>query len=51
VTDRKAVDKYYCSLASQMKALDLEAVRNYREPNTKDIERLPELIHQHRWHQ
>jgi hypothetical protein len=34
-----------------MKAHDLEAVRNYREQHIKDSGQLPELIHQHRWHQ
>ncbi len=50
-TDRKAEGRYCYSLALQMKALDLKAVRNYREQHTKDSDHLPELIHQHRWYQ
>ncbi|MEY3848314.1 MAG: hypothetical protein RL615_1304 [Pseudomonadota bacterium] len=51
VTDRKAEDKYYCSQALQMKARDSAEARNCHEPHTKGNGHLPELTHQHRWHQ
>jgi hypothetical protein len=47
VTDRKVADKYYYSLALQMKALDSKAVRKYRESRTKDNALLTGPTHQH----